>query len=91
MTNYIISSIYILFFMASIGLMAVSLFDQKKQLLERIIYSYLIYKFFTSFFGVIVQFFKLSFSVYCISMILTWIGIYAVSLYKLKTNRKIAN
>ena len=92
MTNYIISSIYILFFMASIGLMAVSLFDQKKQLLERIIYSYLIYKFFTSFFGVIVQFFKLSFSVYCISMILTWIGIYAVSLYKLKTKKiKVKN
>ena len=87
MINYVFCIIYIILFTAFLLFMATSIFDKKIGLPERIIYSYLLYKFFASFFGVIVQLLKLPFFVYSIFLCLTLMALVGYSIYKRKQKR----
>lgn len=84
MINYAFSVVYIILFITFLLFMATSIFNQKIGLPERIIYSYLLYKFFASFFGVIVQLLQLPFFVYSILLCLTLISLVGFSIYKRK-------
>ena len=86
MINYILSIIYIIIFIFNLYFIGYTVFDKTKKLPLKIVYSYLLYKLFTSAFGCIVKLFKLPFTVYFILMILFWIGIYIYAIYKKKKN-----
>ena len=84
MINYILSCMYILFFLFSLYFIGNILFSKVKSFPLRITYIYLIYKFFASLFGCITQLLKLPFQFYFIVLLIFWIALYGYALYKKK-------
>ena len=90
MVDYILSVLYIIFFLVSLFIIGSTIFKNQKSLPIKLIYSYILYKFITSFGGIIVSLFELPFISFYIFMIILWIILLSLSFYiKYKFNIKI--
>lgn len=87
MINYFLCIIYIFLFLFSLYFWGSIFFKNTKSIPLRIVYTYLIYKFFTSTFGCIFQLLKLPFNLYFIIMIILWFSGYGYALYKKKKEK----